>query len=705
MTESSFRRLLLRFALVPIFSLCGFVAVLGFKLHEISARRATGSHATGVILQSDLLLESLIDEETGIRGYLATRNELFLQPYREASGRFASERIVLRKLASSDPTLAMKMNRIDQGYTRLDAINKALLRPSLSGDAISDLLGRQKQEMDALRTDFIDLNNEQNNIRESSRSELTRIFGTLPLIGVGGAVLIALLLIFHGSSLFREITVAYKEQLYETGVQRDSLQTILHSIGDAVMVCDQSGHITMLNKAAETLTGWSNEQAIGRPVPEVFRIVNEYTRLPIENPADRARHMNAVVALENHTCLIRKDGSEIPIDDSAAPIRDRGGAVSGVVLVFRSVAERRQAAKLIRQNQERLNSIFNTGLEYIGILSVDGRVVDCNRASLEFAGNTREDVVGRFFWDCPWFIHTDGMPESVRAAVEGAIAGNVARTEMALIRPSGETVHFDFSLTPVFDADGKVIYLVPEARDISELKRAELALIQSEKLAAVGRLASSIAHEINNPLEAVTNLLYLAQGIAESPEVKELLTSADRELRRVSGIANKTLRFHRQSSNPEPILASDLFTSVLGIYEGRIRNSHIAVEATYRFSEPIVCFAGDVRQVLSNLIGNAIDAIGNRGGRLLVRSHHSTDWVTGRKGVMLTVADTGSGVSPEHLKQIFEPFFTTKENAGTGLGLWISREVASHHGGTLKVRSSNSTNHSGTTFRFFLPLS
>ncbi len=274
-----------------------------------------------------------------------------------------------------------------------------------------------------------------------------------------------------------------------------------------------------------------------------------------------------------------------------------------------------------------------------------------------------------------------------------------------MIRPSGETIDFDFSLTPVVNSEGEVIFLVPEGRDISELKRAQLALIQSEKLAAVGRLATSIAHEINNPLEAVTNLLYLARSRPLPPDVDEYLKTADHELGRVSVIASSTLRFHKQASLPQPVEVADLFSTVLTIYEGKLRNSNISVEVSHRTQDVIICFAGDVRQVLNNLIGNAIDAMSKRGGRLLVRTHISRDWPTSRKGIVLTIADSGSGIARENMKRIFEPFFTTKGIGGTGLGIWISKEVVSRHKGTLKVRSADAPNYSGTVFRFFLPFS
>ncbi|HEY5211608.1 MAG TPA: ATP-binding protein [Acidobacteriaceae bacterium] len=244
--------------------------------------------------------------------------------------------------------------------------------------------------------------------------------------------------------------------------------------------------------------------------------------------------------------------------------------------------------------------------------------------------------------------------------------------------------------------------IVTFSRDISNRRKAEAALLLSEKLAVVGRLASSIAHEINNPLEAVTNLIYLARRSNELPEIHGLLDDADSELRRVSVIANQTLRFRKQSSEPVDITCEVLCSSVLAIFEGKIRNAQLSVEKRYRTHKPVKIFEGDIRQVLSNLIGNAVDAM-SAGGRLLVRCREATSWRTGQNGWMLTVADTGCGMPPEVLSRVFEPFYTTKGLVGTGLGLWVSKDIVSRHKGTLKIRSSQNEAHRGTVAELFLP--
>lgn len=376
-------------------------------------------------------------------------------------------------------------------------------------------------------------------------------------------------------------------------------------------------------------------------------------------------------------------------------------AEHGLVVFFRDVTEQRRESEALRESEARLNAIYSTSLEYIGLLTPDGILIDCNRASLEFASNCREELFGKHYADTPWFANTPGAPELIRGAIEMAGTGKTFRSELSLTRCDGEVMVFDFSLTPVRDEAGNVIFLVPEARDIGEVKRTQSALLKSEKLAAVGRLASSIAHEINNPLESVMNLIFLARN-ADPEQARNYLELADEEIRRVSIIANQTLRFHKQASNPQATTGADLFATVMRIYEGRLRNAHVQVEQKFRTDEPVICFQGDVRQVLNNLVSNALEAM-PFGGRLLIRSRKAHNWKTGQAGITLTIADTGTGMSPEVQRHIFEAFYTTKGTAGNGLGLWVCQEIVERHHGELHVRSSQRPGHSGTVFALFLP--
>ena len=269
-------------------------------------------------------------------------------------------------------------------------------------------------------------------------------------------------------------------------------------------------------------------------------------------------------------------------------------------------------------------------------------------------------------------------------------------------RGDGTRAWISIAASPIFNDQGEVTGGVVALSDIDLQKRSELALIQNEKLAAVGRLATSISHEINNPLEAVTNLIYLARNSGDLPaEIRHYLEGADQELSRVSQIVSHTLRFHRQSTNPSSRTPQELLAPTLGLFAGRLSNSQIAIKIRHRGSEAVVCLEGEIRQVLNNLIGNAIDSM-KHGGRLLIRSRPATLWKQGLTGVRITIADTGSGIEAGALKHVFDAFFTTKGINGTGLGLWISKGIIEKHFGDLRVRSRPMAPKTGTVFSIFL---
>jgi signal transduction histidine kinase len=243
--------------------------------------------------------------------------------------------------------------------------------------------------------------------------------------------------------------------------------------------------------------------------------------------------------------------------------------------------------------------------------------------------------------------------------------------------------------------------------EATERKRAEEALRKTEKLAAAGRLAASIAHEINNPLEAVTNLLYL---LRHQPSLDQEATGyaelAQQEISRVAEMTQQTLRFYRQSTLPLVANIGELLESVVTLYIGRLVALQIEVSRKIEPDVELYCFSGELRQVFANLIGNAIDAMA-MGGRLSLSVRRSRSWVDGTPGIRLFVADNGCGMTEATRLRIFEPFFTTKETTGTGLGLWVSNEIISKHNATVKVFSlsagASGGAQSGTVFMLFFP--
>ena len=386
---------------------------------------------------------------------------------------------------------------------------------------------------------------------------------------------------------------------------------------------------------------------------------------------------------------------------SFSPIFEaRDKTVAGVLCVAQDVTAAHQTSLDLAENQRKL-AVLAEELDQVMAATTDA-VISVNRdwqfsylndAGIRTYAQSR-DLLGKNLWEefpdavypgSPYVEHYE------RAMYQGESGSFEA------YYPEPLDIWIRLSVFPT--ADGFVTF----SRNITEEKRSASMLLQNEKLAAVGRLAASIAHEINNPLESVTNLLYLARRSHNMPEVQEYLDTAERELRRVSVISNQTLRFHKQASAPTAVTCNELFEEVLSIYQGRLVNSRINVEMRERADRPFECFDGEIRQVLTNLIGNAIDVMHPQGGRLLIRSREGTNWRSGQKGFVLTVADTGTGMPQQVLRKIFEAFYTTKGIGGTGLGLWVSREIVDRHRGCLLVRTSQDETHSGTVFALFLP--
>lgn len=253
----------------------------------------------------------------------------------------------------------------------------------------------------------------------------------------------------------------------------------------------------------------------------------------------------------------------------------------------------------------------------------------------------------------------------------------------------GNAILFTFALLIVSYQD--------KARWFQRALQAEESARKLEGLAAAGKIAASVAHEINNPLEALVNLLYLIQSGSVGDTERQHLAMAQKELARISAITTHTLRFYRQQSSPAPVSIAVLFESALTLFQNSLSASNITVERQWLDNmPPIVCLEGEIRQVLANLISNAIDSMPS-GGTLHLAAAATV------KGLHLEISDTGSGIPAEVQKKILEPFFTTKGRKGTGLGLTISAEIIARHGGTLSFDTTTDGRHSGTCFKFFLP--
>jgi signal transduction histidine kinase len=444
-------------------------------------------------------------------------------------------------------------------------------------------------------------------------------------------------------------------------------------------------------------------RALGQPGrvcwPEIWPIIGPQIEA-VMTRGEASWHENQLVPIHRHGRL-----EDVYWTYGYSPVRSPSGEIRGTLVVCTETTESVLAKHQLQREMDRLADLFLQAPAFFAVMAGPDHVFEMiNPLYQELIG--QRSVLGKTV--------REALPEAEDQGFVGLLDGvyrtgrpHVGRgTPVQLARHSSrplEMRYLDFVYQPRRNPDGSIAGVIVLGVDVTENKRGELLLMQSEKLNAVGRLASSIAHEINNPLEAVTNLLYLAQQVAISPKAKEYLATAEVELRRVTAIANQTLRFHRQSTNQKPVTSGELIDATLPLYQGRLTNSRVKLERRERSGRAVTCFDGEIRQVLSNLIGNAIDALPPVDGRILIRSREGTDWATDRRGMVLTVADTGLGMSGHTLAKIFEPFFTTKGEKGTGLGLWISREIVERHRGVLKVRSSQLKSRSGTVFSLFLP--
>jgi two-component system CheB/CheR fusion protein len=275
-------------------------------------------------------------------------------------------------------------------------------------------------------------------------------------------------------------------------------------------------------------------------------------------------------------------------------------------------------------------------------------------------------------------------------------------------------MEFDFpdSVRKSFMASGRYIVQDQDAAplllltlaDITQLKKTETALIKAEKLSVASNLAASIAHEINSPLHAITNLLYLASTGEDPEEAKEFATLALQELAHVVDITKQTLKFYRQPTVPSSIQVSAVLDSLLALYKGKLLAKSIVVKRQYQDAPPILCMEGDLRQIFANIIANAVDAMAS-GGKLTMRVRKSCDWRNrGTIGLRATFSDSGIGMKTATRLKIYEAFFTTKSAEGTGLGMWVSAQLVDRMKGDMRVRSSIRPGRSGTSFSLFLPL-
>ncbi|HLJ28040.1 MAG TPA: PAS domain S-box protein [Candidatus Angelobacter sp.] len=359
------------------------------------------------------------------------------------------------------------------------------------------------------------------------------------------------------------------------------------------------------------------------------------------------------------------------------------------------ILERKKA----EQGSQLLAAIVESSDDAIASKDLNGVVTSWNKAAEHMFGYQAREIVGQ---PITLLIPPELLDDEPRILATIKAGQRIEHFETIRMKKNGERINVSLTISPVRDPAGQIIGVAKIVRNITQQKKLEEAFHITEKLAAVGRLAATVAHEINNPLEAVTNFIYLAKRQPDLPEqIRHYLERADRELARVSHIAQQTLGFYRDNSQPARLVIPSAIEDVLTIYENKFKYRGLIVAKEIQPNLTVYTLRGEFKQILSNLISNAIDA-SREGGKIVIRARASRHVRTGVDGIRVTIADNGIGIPAENQQKVFTPFFTTKKEVGTGLGLWVTKDLLEKNGGNIHFRSRSGAKP-GTAMSIFIP--
>lgn len=464
------------------------------------------------------------------------------------------------------------------------------------------------------------------------------------------------------------------------------LAAIVDSSEDAIFGTNCAGTIDTWNAAAEQLFGYREGEILGQSI------------LLLIPPDKHAEHADNMRRLEsgtrvehNETQRLRKDGQKIEVSLAVSPVKNSSGKVIGAAMIARDVGDRHREDVV----RSRLAAIVESSDDAIVAKDLNGIITDWNAAAERLFGYRADEIVGRSVLTI--------IPPELQHEEPGIISRlrrgeRIDHYETRRMRKDGQIIEVSLTVSPIRDSKGNVIGGSKILRDIRDRRAAEAALLEKEKFVAAGRLAATLAHEVNNPLESITNLAYLLSKHssldAEGRNYADLLL---KEVQRAGEITRQTLGYYRQSKLASEVDLEQLVEHVFKGKHKKLAQKNINFEISFVDVPPVQGFSGELRQVFDNLIENAIDAVPFE-GKVAVRGQ--------KDGVMVSVAvqDNGLGIPPEALPKIFEPFFTTKIDKGSGLGLWVTRSIVEKHGGKVQVESKHEPAQHGTVFTVELPI-
>jgi PAS domain S-box-containing protein len=695
--RARFNRALILTVLLPFLLMGAIATVLLWSINDLLKNTDFVQHTGQVITQAFRAEKLILDMETGLRGYVITSKREFLEPYENALHSTDDALARLDAMVGKEDSTHRNVAEIQSLFGQWKDYSQDEMR-KIATDAPGTAAtnnDRGKQLMDKMRAQFDDLIDQQQSQRRAGIAS-ARHSGNMTLrlgflLTVGAGLIVAF---FAGFELFAisrwyEDSLVRAENLSQEVAAREShFRVLAETIPQIVWASSPDGSPEYFNQRWFEYVGETRD---GR---------GPWTdSVPAEARTAASQDWNE--ALSTGKAFAR----EVQLRDSsgnsrwhlarALPLRDETGRVLRWLGTFTDIDDQKRAAETLG----RLAAIVETSDDAIYSKDLDGYITSWNRGAQKMYGYSADEIVGK---NVAILCPPDRLHEVPAMLTRLRRGESIQHYETLRLRKDGQPVEVSLGISPIETSPGVVIGASTIARDITERNRAADALRKTEKFAASGRLAGTIAHEINNPLEAITHLLYLLERNSSlDPQAQEYARLASEEVNRVAHIARQALGFYREAAAPVAVNISDLIDSVVHLYKAGAQNKGVTLEAQLETEATVPAYPGEMRQVFSNLVVNAVDAV-DRGGTVKVRVKHGRDWRSKALGIRVLVSDNGPGIPPAVRKHIFEPFFTTKGERGTGVGLWVSEGIMHKHGGSMRLKSSTGERH-GTTFSVFVP--
>lgn len=697
-------------AAVAIFAFSGWESYR--NMTRVADAMALQKHSYEVSTTLDETMVRLVDAETGQRGYLLTGDKAYLAPYRAAMKNLDQAMSHLKDLTSDNPNQRKRIQAmepiIEKKLAELQrTIDLRREKGSIAANQVV-LAGSGKEWMDEIRALASEMANAETDLlRLRTQNTNESLARSGHVIAAGAVVGISLLVLCFGL-LVREL--AERKRAQEALAKSEKwFSTTLGSIGDAVIATDMSGAITFMNPVAQSLTGWTQGEAQGKPMDLVFEIVNRDTRLPVENPLKKVVRERKVVGLANHTVLISKNGGEFDIEDSAAPIVTGAGEDIGVVLVFRDVTELKRAGEELRHSQERLQLMVENVVDYaILMLDQEGRVASWNAGAERIKGYRAEEIIGQHF--SQFYPQEDIERGKPQHELDVAIAEGRFEDEGWRVRKDGATFWANVVITALRDEAGALRGFAKVTRDMTESKLAREALVRAKDEAERAnkfkdQFLSTMSHELRTPLNAVlgfSDLLaderYGSLNERQKRYVSNIHSGGRHLLKLISDILDLSkIEAGRMDLAIQDVPIESAFSEVLSALRPLAEKKSQTLSQNAQASLIVRADITRLRQMLMNLAGNAIKFT-PEGGRVELEARQTNGQIR------IEVRDTGPGIPPGEQERIFQAFYRLRQSGeateGTGLGLAITQRLAELHGSKLGLDSQAGQ---GSCFYFSLP--